>query len=924
MRIKLNEHGRSMIEILGVLAIVGVLSVGAVAGYRYAMDKYRANDIVYEVNMRATDVWHRFQDKPLPALGDATAFSEWNNTTQTGYPITISPFPDVAFKIGVQNVSSRVCKNVMTMNLHQIIEGFQFAQINGAKYLGDASLCGNDETINEIVFTSFLDSQDPNTQHCVEDSDCHSKCAEKVCNGETMTCDDQCPEWSKPVRLEETCECVECVKNSDCKFKGEGYICDETTYTCSALQKVCPAGTFRTQNGACVACDNGSNFIVLKNGEPFPNTEDTVDGYTMCQQCADSGTERQYGTLVDDAERAYCSFMCTKGYSYQSLNNGCIPCSDTNRYSIPNDNIAKAQCLACSDDHAWYSSYLGGVWCQRKLKCTADEFIKEGTPYTCSKCSENRNARVQVWWVNNSSTHSNFKKYAEDTCNSCPDSAPRYTIERYCYPVCEQPKNAEEQIEICKANPKDERCTRQWQNVDGKCFSCKELTTANSINISGNEQLVSLCVACGRKVEGNYCILEQNKTDCDPGQFLGKNNICYDCENTKSQITIISDDISGCTTRCKKNEKGEYDENGTISTREVFESKASGTVCRPVCNDLYINQSDGKCVSCGTEKSTGKITIDLNAKSECDEKCPYRTSDWIRTDWGTQRYCVLETCPNTSSTKYYKNRVGDCVSCSQGNNGDDDAIEDKSSLKIGYNLCNDCGNRMIVYEAHMLACRKVAFNSDGTPQSGICNNVENDYYSEAKLDASLVDNAEYYVNGTYLNNPNSIKFFRSADGYCRRCDDNSSYKSTLAQCNSCKNRRFEGKATAQGTCSKGLCDSGFFLSNSSCLACSNVNKPIDPSKENLCSSCSDRRQLEIGTPNTTWSGLCVEECAGTQWQDINGNCLFCSEGGTREIGTDAESRRLCNECDGLREEQAIYGTDGTTVIGYKCVLKTTE
>ncbi len=916
MQTKMNEIGRSMIEILGVLAIIGVLSVGAVAGYRYAMDKYRANDIVYEVNMRATDVWHRFQDKPLPALGDETAFSEWNNTTQTGYPITIFPFPDVAFKIGVQNVSSRVCKNVMTMNLHQIIEGFQFAQINGAKYLGDASLCGNDETINEIVFTSFLDSQDPNTQHCVEDSDCHSKCAEKVCNGETMTCDDQCPEWSKPVRLEETCECVECVKNSDCKFKGEGYICDETTYTCSALQKVCPAGTFRTQNGACVACDNGSNFIVLKNEEPFPNTEDTVDGYTMCQQCADSGTERQYGTLVDDAERAYCSFMCTAGYSFQSKSNGCIPCSSDETYEVA-DNMAKSQCLACGN-REWYSSF-----CQKRLTCSNDEFYIFGSgKFECSKCADNRNKTVDMW-----STWTSVGDLSY-TCDACPSTAPRYSVQNgsYCLPLCEQPLSGSEADIICKTNPTSSLCQRKWQNRQGKCLACNVETSENGLDKSW-PILNELCTACGRKVIDNKCVLEKNKSDCETGEFLGKDGLCYKCDN-QNGVVIVSDDISGCTTRCKKNTEGKYDENGTILDREIFESKTWGTLCRPICGDNMIytlNQwNTGYCTSCGTEKSTGKITIDLNTKSECDEKCPYRTSEWIRTDGGTQRYCVLETCPNTSSTKYYKNRVGDCVSCSRENNGDDDAIEDKSSLKIGYNLCNDCGNRMIVYEAHMLACRKVAFNSDGTPQSGICNNVENDYYSEAKLDASLVDNAEYYVNGTYLNNPNSIKFFRSADGYCRRCDDNSSYKSTLAQCNSCKNRRFEGKATEQGTCSKGLCDSGFFLSNSSCLACSNVNKPIDPSKENLCSSCSDRRQLEIGTPNTTWSGLCVEECAGTQWQDINGNCLFCSEGGTREIGTDAESRRLCNECDGLREEQPIYGTDGTTVIGYKCILKTTE
>ena len=34
-----NEKGRSMIEMLGVLAIIGVLSVGGIAGYSKAMMK---------------------------------------------------------------------------------------------------------------------------------------------------------------------------------------------------------------------------------------------------------------------------------------------------------------------------------------------------------------------------------------------------------------------------------------------------------------------------------------------------------------------------------------------------------------------------------------------------------------------------------------------------------------------------------------------------------------------------------------------------------------------------------------------------------------------------------------------------------------------------------------------------------------------
>ena len=43
--------GRSMVEMLGVLAIIGVLSVGAIAGYSKAMMKYKLNQHAQAVNM---------------------------------------------------------------------------------------------------------------------------------------------------------------------------------------------------------------------------------------------------------------------------------------------------------------------------------------------------------------------------------------------------------------------------------------------------------------------------------------------------------------------------------------------------------------------------------------------------------------------------------------------------------------------------------------------------------------------------------------------------------------------------------------------------------------------------------------------------------------------------------------------------------
>lgn len=92
---------------------------------------------------------------------------------------------------------------------------------------------------------------------------------------------------------------------------------------------------------------------------------------------------------------------------------------------------------------------------------------------------------------------------------------------------------------------------------------------------------------------------------------------------------------------------------------------------------------------------------------------------------------------------------------------------------------------------------------------------------------------------------------------------------------------------------------------------------IDPNKENLCNSCANRRQLETGSATAgNWAAKCVETCAGTQWQDINGNCLLCHEGSNREIGTDADSRRLCNQCENRQAVEKI-DTDGH-IIGYRC------
>ncbi|MDY4689327.1 MAG: hypothetical protein SPC24_02005, partial [Alphaproteobacteria bacterium] len=46
-----SQSGRSIIEMLGVLAIIGVLSIGGIAGYSKAMEKFKVNKLLDEYTM---------------------------------------------------------------------------------------------------------------------------------------------------------------------------------------------------------------------------------------------------------------------------------------------------------------------------------------------------------------------------------------------------------------------------------------------------------------------------------------------------------------------------------------------------------------------------------------------------------------------------------------------------------------------------------------------------------------------------------------------------------------------------------------------------------------------------------------------------------------------------------------------------------
>ena len=269
-----NERGRSMVEMLGVLAVMGVLSIGGVAGYRYAIDKMNANDIINEVRKRAVTASQQ------RILGHDINLSEYgdNGRIKGLYDVAVTndyTGDEGFFALTVSAVPQRVCDEILKQDWAMPVE----TAVGGVVVDDDAACAAGD---NEMLFAfantldnSRLpgaggeDDNEPELEPCGEGyrlstgeciTDPHPECADgEFYSGYTSSCT-VCPTEGSPVEnssaIEDTCErctgsrnggfnpnyCVYCPDGVTCGDQccGEDEMCQYSsgTYTCvSALEE---------------------------------------------------------------------------------------------------------------------------------------------------------------------------------------------------------------------------------------------------------------------------------------------------------------------------------------------------------------------------------------------------------------------------------------------------------------------------------------------------------------------------------------------------------------------------------------------------------------------------------------------------------------------------------------------------------------
>ncbi len=156
------ESGRSMVEMLGVLAIIGVLSVGGIAGYTMAMNKYRANEILNGASM-------------MYMLGMAS--NQGNGTAELTYSGTIGSVPTGASEITYTN------KTVVV----KIQDASVCDQVKNQ--LGDKVSAGDCETATSGVYSLTITlSEADTTGGDIDCSQCPSTCPTGC--GKVMAADD--------------------------------------------------------------------------------------------------------------------------------------------------------------------------------------------------------------------------------------------------------------------------------------------------------------------------------------------------------------------------------------------------------------------------------------------------------------------------------------------------------------------------------------------------------------------------------------------------------------------------------------------------------------------------------------------------------------------------------------------------------------
>ncbi len=447
------DSGRSMVEMLATLAVIAILCIAGIVGYRIAMNFYSANQIAGEINFIRNDLNLKMA-KGLPRItlegpydnssADAseeipgTVITKGNTRLQFNeFPVTygcgdgiedaIDCRDEESYYVEVSNIPKDICGPYV--RLASNMRGLLFVRVNDDETsLAQGCIEGNNKISlgfeTEQVLTDFFEVSEGS---CVSDYDCAGgRCNS---NNECVQClgDDDCGE-DTPRCETNTGVCVECTGSGDCVTK----YCD-TNYTCQSCQsnENCSDDyKCKTDNGACVVCLDDTH---CSGNTPVCDTEiNDCKGCENDTQCGVNKCKVDTGACVPCVNDSHCSGttpVC------DTSTNICKGCENDTQCGDNKCNLDTGACVPCVNDS----------------HCSGNTPVCDTTTNICKGCEDDTQC-------------------GDNKCNLDTGACVPCINDSHCSgntPICDTSTN------ICKGCEDDTQCGDNKCNLDtGACVPC--------------------------------------------------------------------------------------------------------------------------------------------------------------------------------------------------------------------------------------------------------------------------------------------------------------------------------------------------------------------------------------------------------------------------------------------------------------------
>ena len=628
------ESGRSMVEMLGTLAIMGVLAVGGIMGYKYGMDKYRAHETINELTVRAMGLMSQVNRAEIVELN-----MEMGNTTKFGYFVDawIGEVNTDYFYISLEQVPPAICRHMLKIHWERPTAVY----VGDYEYYGNNEyICGEDTYAPPMDFEFYRDFAE-GTEYAEEtyyESNSYSDIVstnptQSVCEDATTPLGDvwgscYACDYAYGVQVGTEGKCTELCGGRI--LNSEGYC-------------VLPCATetpLMNASGSCYACDITSNIYVGVGGQCSEVCSDRVlteGGYCSLGCSGDTPLMNKYGNCyactysanVGVGTNGQCSEVCGNRVKDGEL---CRLACGEGEYADKPLISSNGECYSCSHETSVYVGKGGACY------ETCPNRYEEGG-YCKLACGQNEYGDTPLMASNGA-------------CYSC-DTTENVNVgsNGKCTEICANRELISNGV--CALSKKcgvGEYADKPLQATNGTCYACD---TTEKVYVSTRGKCEAVCqnrqlstggycaLACG---EGDYadkpamksdgtCVECVNNSDCDTGELcLSKNN-----SNSSAYYEV-----------CKPYELVYYDGFAQVKVEDKI--AVSWWDSKKVCEDNGYSLVSGYELFDGWKKCVGDIASCGGPKTDLFNNLRKITGAWIwvKEPWGGNAWHIYLYNGNSS------------------------------------------------------------------------------------------------------------------------------------------------------------------------------------------------------------------------------------------------------------------------------------